>query len=160
MLQQQDRPEYYLFTVSGGRNERERGEGIVRALCEAKLWLAKPAIPNYARFRAGDRGVVYLASREGGGFVADVVLAGSLQEQNDGAAQLAQRLELDRYTLHLPLSAARLWEKPVLIRAVLARLEFIKNPRNYGPHVRRAASRIPAADYQRILAKAGFAEPV
>ena len=147
-----DKPDHYiLVTAKVDFEPCTTSTQIVEALAKNRVWLASSFTPFRRDYKRGDRILFYASGQGARCFLGHSEVAGPTTDATAKDEKLAEQLGLDGFAERIPLTAVRLWQKPLQIRPLVQRLSFITDKRNWGLHFRQAAVRIPGEDFQIIL---------
>lgn len=143
---------YYIFIANSVEFEPfTKGEDIAKVLAGRGMWLASRFTPFRRLYKAGDHVLLYVAGRGARYFIGDAEIGGHIEDANAEDIATAEALGLDGFREKIPLSKAAIWKESVPIKPLVEKLSFIKDKRNYGLHLRQAATRINREDYDRLM---------
>lgn len=145
-------PDHYILIANSIEwSPHTTGLVVAETLAKHSVWLASQYTPFRRDYKHGDRVLLYVAGPGARYLVGDAVVAGPVTGVTPADARLAEELGLDTFHERIPLDNVRLWEKPLLLKPLVGRLDFVKDKRNWGLNLRQAAARIPEHDYRVIM---------
>lgn len=126
---------HWVFVINDTEEELEHR-------IQNNQWPIYNKTQNRKKIAIGDKVVFYMAGEKGQKFLGTASIA----------SELVQKTEL---TYELKLSNIKVWQKPLQLRNVIDRLEFVKNKQNFGIYFQGGVRGLTENDYFLILSKAG-----
>lgn len=141
---------YCIFII----NNFELGDSIYSAeeiknyLLEKNIWAFSISAPNLKLFSEGDKVTVYLAGKGNRCFAADFTIS----SQPYNAEKNAHDTDwLAMFPIRIKIQDINKWTKPVPVRDVIDKLDFIQDKKNYGLYFRQSTKIIKEKDYYTIV---------
>lgn len=141
----------YLFILNDlqmGRNSFSYDE-ILETLIKNSEWIFVN-LKNFSceKFVQGDKIVLYGAGKTRRCFVGTFEIAGSSYD-------LKNKEGFYKYfDKGIKIKNIQIWEKPIYIKDVKENLDFIKDKKNYGLHLRQTSRKLDEKDYNYLIDKA------
>lgn len=141
----------YLFILNDlqiGRNTFSYDE-ILDTLLKNSEWIfTQLKTFNCEKFVEGDKIVLYGAGKPRRCFVGNFEIAGKVYD-------LINKEGFYKYfDKGIKIKNVEIWDKPVYIKDVKEELDFIKDKKNYGLHLRQTSRKLEEKDYNYILNRA------
>lgn len=146
--------EFHLFIA----NDIQASETIVSAnhiadiLLQAGFWAFSPMAPLARRLKEADKVLIYLAGKGRRHFVARADIAAEARTIVPGSEreELLRTLGLGFMKTEVELAQVEWFNNPIVLQSLIEDLQFIKEKKNYGLHLRLPIVRIRQSDYIRI----------
>lgn len=141
---------YYIFFI----NNIELGEIIYTAediknyLLGQNQWAFSFYAPNLKYIGEGDKVVIYFAGKENRCFTSDFTISSKPYETEK---KPENPVWLSMFPIRVKIQNINQWTKPLLIRDVIDKLDFIHDKKNYGLYFRQATKKIGEKDYITII---------
>jgi len=139
----------YIFIVNDLQIgiEKVSHKEIIKTLFKKNEWIfPEKGVSNLKKIKDGDRVLLYIAGKENRYFYGGFSLSGKLSEletyKNDFYKFFKQRIGL-KDTMK--------FSKKIFMKDIKDSLEFIKDKKNYGLHLRQSIRKISDKDYNYIL---------
>ncbi len=122
---------------------------IVKKLFQEKEWIfPKKGVPNLNRFQKGDRVILYIAGLGNRHFYGTFKLNGTIRDIESYPEEFYQF-----FSKKIDIADINLLDKKLYMKDIKDELEFIKDKKNYGLHLRQSVRAINDNDYNLILKK-------
>lgn len=127
---------------------------IWKTLSERETWYFTPAAPHRHRIETGDRFLFYLGSKQGGGqFVGHGLASSGVEPLTTADKVFLDSWGIRIFSSRLSFEFVRPLQSGVSIKPLVEDLEFIKDKRNYGLHLRLGVIKVNEKDFNFVLSQ-------
>jgi predicted RNA-binding protein len=145
----------FIFIANAVDSEPEiTGYEIAKALTDKNIWLASKSTPFLNYYTTGKKVLLYVAGKNFRCFIGNAQIADVLRDLTEEEIALSKELGLRGFNKTIPLKEVKIWKDKIFIKDYVEDLEFIKDKKNYGLHLRQASVRIGEDDYKTIISLA------
>lgn len=151
----------FIFIVNdilGEENTKISATTIAKTLLTAGIWIYRDNSPNLKWIKDNDKILIYLCGPGRRHFVASVQVIEEAKLFRDKSIVLdeavysiATQLGLRWMSLYTKVEVEKVFKEPVEIQPLVDRLQFIKDKKNYGLHLRLPIVKISDEDFNLIL---------
>jgi len=152
--QKQSTPASYIFvcnSVDLPSGPSVTPDEIMHSLMARRFWALTSTAPFRAKLQRGDRVLIYLAGVGFRVFAARAVVDGEVSDISADQQAVLDDLGLPFFSYSVRLRECVEFPKPVRIAELVPRLQFIRDKRNYGLHLRLSVVRITSGDYDLVV---------
>lgn len=142
---------YYLFVLNDlemGRNTFSYDEILDKLLSNSEWIFTNIRSLRIEKFTDGDKIVIYGAGKPRRCFVGTFEICGEYYK-------LENKQDFYKYFDYgIKIRNIDMWNKPVYIKDIKDNLEFIKDKKNYGLHLRQTSRKLEEKDYLYLIQQA------
>lgn len=152
-------PNHYMFVVSG-KGGKQFARDIVSKRFAEGLWPLNARTPHRSDLAPGDQVLVYAAAGahsdpDRGCFIAVAEIRAALIESARQIEPVASWIGLRGKPLFdVPLARTTFLSMPLHAQPIVRRLSFVRNKEQWGTYFQGGVRKVPASDFELVLAVA------
>lgn len=124
---------------------------IIKRLFKEEIWPFREGSPNLTKLQINDILLIYVCGNGRRYFYGEAEIRSKYKPFNENITSITKELGVVWMSAFIDIKPLRTFEPPIKIQPLIASLNFIKDKKNYGLHLRLPIVRITEDDYKLII---------
>jgi predicted RNA-binding protein len=151
---------YYIIVVADNKGVGEdlSSREIFDLLLPLQVWDFHESAAGIKGLGKGDKLVFYLGGLKNQVFAGMASVASDIYRKSEKEPDPLRTKGKTNFGKRIQLEGVHVFERPLQIKGLIDKLDFIKRKDNYGLYIRRTAVSVPEADFDMIVREANRAQ--